>query len=94
MKERLTRLLSEYGKIAITTYFVIFGLVLAGFIVAIRLGFSAQGTAETAGTVAAAYAATKLTQPLRIGATLVLTPLIARLFGRGPKTPSEPGGAP
>jgi hypothetical protein len=34
------------------------------------------------GTFAAAYIATKLTQPLRIGATLVITPFIARLYER------------
>ena len=31
---------------------------------------------------AAAYIATKLTQPIRIGATILVTPIIARLYER------------
>lgn len=87
LKERLKALLEEYGRVAIITYFTIFGLALGGFAIAIRLGLSVDSSAGTAGTFGAAYVATKLTQPLRILATLVLTPIVAKvvhLFRRKP----------
>ncbi len=89
-KERLKALLSEYGSVAIGTYFVIFGLVLAAFAVAISLGVEVEGATAQAGVLGAAYVATKLVQPLRIAATLALTPLVAKVLRRR-KTP--PAGA-
>jgi hypothetical protein len=82
LKTRLTLLLEEYGKIAIAIYFVIFALVLSGFVLAIQLGLEVQSAHATAGTLGAAWVATKLTQPLRIVATLVLTPIIGRFVKR------------
>lgn len=82
LTERWKALLPEYGKIALTIYFTIFGLVLAGFVIAIRLGFETASTSGWVGTFAGAYAATKVSQPLRILATLVLTPAIARIVRR------------
>jgi hypothetical protein len=78
-KERLKALLAEYGRVAIWTYFVLFGLVLTGFAVAIASGVEVKSAQGHAGVLGAAWVATKLTQPLRIGATLLLTPLVARL---------------
>jgi hypothetical protein len=84
--------MNEYGGLALWVYFSIFAIVLVGFALAIQLGFKGESTAATAGTWGAAWVATKLTQPLRIGATFVLTPLIGNLrrrFRRGtPTTPS------
>ena len=68
--------------IAVVVYFAIFFLVLGGFWMAIRFGWRSQSTAAGVGSFAAAYIATKLTQPIRIGATIVVTPLIARLYER------------
>jgi hypothetical protein len=82
MKERLKALMEEYGKIAITTYFVIFGLVFAGFAIAIKFGFQPEGGTGTAGLLGAAWLATKATQPFRILGTLALTPVVAKLVGR------------
>lgn len=79
---RLKALLETYGPVALGTYFTIFGLVLAGFAVAIHMGVRVESAEGTLGTLGAAYVATKLTQPLRILATLVLTPMIAKLFVR------------
>lgn len=84
LSERLKALLPEYGKIALIVYFAIFFLVFFGFWIAIKMGVDADTTAGKAGTIAAAYGATKLSQPLRILATLVLTPPIARLVRRKP----------
>lgn len=68
---------AEYGTLAIVLYLIIFAITLAGFAVAISFGVETDSAAGSAGTLAAAWLATKLTQPLRILATLALTPLVA-----------------
>lgn len=90
LKVRIERLISEYGRVALIIYFTIFAVVLAGFALAIQLGYSAAfseatgdsvataSAVSTAGTWGAAWVATKVTQPLRIAATIALTPLVAR----------------
>lgn len=77
--ERFKVLLAEYGRVAFATYFALFALVFAGFGLAIALGVQVASAEGGAGVLGAAYLATKLTQPLRIAATLVLTPLVARV---------------
>lgn len=86
-KERLKLLLAQYGRAAMATYLGLFILVLSVFAILFRFGFESAhwGSADTlskAGVFGAAYLATKLTQPLRILATVALTPLMARIFGR------------
>jgi len=81
-KERFKALLAEYGRLALGTYFAIFALVFAGFVVAIAAGVEVHGTLGNAGVFGAAYVATKLTQPLRILGTLLLTPLVAGVLRR------------
>jgi hypothetical protein len=82
MRKRLESLLAEYGTVAIVIYLVIFALTLAGFFIAIRMGWRASSAGGQAGTLAAAWIATKLTQPVRILATLALTPLLVKLYER------------
>lgn len=82
LKQRLEALVAEYGVIVMVLYFGVFFLTLAGFAVAIQRGFQVESATAGMGTWAAAWVATKLTQPLRIGATFVLTPLVARLLGK------------
>jgi len=82
VRKSMKDILAEYGTVALVVYLTIFVLTLAGFWMAIRFGWRTESTAGTAGTLAAAYVATKLSQPLRIGLTLVLTPLLARLYER------------
>ncbi len=77
MRPKLKQLLEEYGRIAIFTYFGIFLLTLAGFAVAISYGLKVKSAQGGAGLLVASWLATKLTQPLRIAATLALSPLIA-----------------
>lgn len=79
---RFKDLLAEYGSIALGTYFVIFFGTWFGFWWAISSGIEVSGATGAAGTIGGAYAATKLTQPLRIGATVVLTPLVAAVKHR------------
>ena len=91
LSERMKGALAEYGSVALVVYLVLFGSVLAGFSVAI----SAAGGV---GTLAAAYIATKLTQPLRILATLAITPLVAvglkRLQGKRGEVAVKPPPSP
>lgn len=90
MTDKLKKLLEEYGPIAVTIYLVLFAAVLIGAYVAIHAGWSPTGVAGNAGAWTAAYVVTKLTQPLRIGATLVLTPLAGRLWRRDHSTKPDP----
>ena len=90
LSERLKLLMETYGPVAIVVYFAIFGLVFVGAIIAIHMGFQVSSGAGSAGALGAAYVATKLTQPVRILATLALTPLAARLVGRRPPRPTSP----
>jgi hypothetical protein len=88
LSERLKALMVEYGSLAVWVYFGIFAIVLVGFVLAISFGFHAKGHAGTAGTWGAAYLATKLTQPLRIAATLVLTPFVMKVLRLKKRTPA------
>jgi hypothetical protein len=82
MRINFKQLLAEYGRVALAVYLVIFAATLLGSWMAIRMGWRPAGAAGNAGTLAAAYLATKLTQPLRIAATVVLTPVVARVHER------------
>jgi hypothetical protein len=90
VREKWKALLAQYGKVAIGVYLSIFLLVFAGFAIAIQLGFAVDDAAGGAGTVGAAWVATKLTQPIRILATVALTPLVAAVINRFFKRSSEP----
>ena len=81
-RAKLERLLAEYGPVALAVYFTIFLLVLAGAWTAIHLGWRPESASGSVGALTAAYLATKVTQPLRIAATLALTPLVAHLHRR------------
>jgi hypothetical protein len=81
-RERLKSLLAEYGRLALYVYFAIFAVVLSGFALAIQMGIRVESAAGKAGIWGAAWVATKVTQPLRILATIALTPLVAQLLRR------------
>jgi hypothetical protein len=89
MRKTIQKLLVEYGAIAVVVYFAIFFLAIFGFWAAIRFGWQPSSTAGTLGIWTAAYIATKLTQPLRIVATLAVTPLIAKIYERITGRPSK-----
>ena len=85
--------MAEYGVIAVVIYFTIFFLCWIGAWAAIergvdlaalarRAGLSPSGIVANLGAWTAAYIFTKLLQPVRIGLTVVLTPLVARLYER------------
>ena len=81
-REKLKGLLEEYGRVAIWVYLVIWLSVLAGFAIAISAGFNVKDGPAGMGVLGAAWVATKLTQPLRIGATLLLTPAVAAVLNK------------
>lgn len=82
MRKTLKDLLAQYGQVALVVYLAIFVVVLAAMWIGIHMGWRPESAAGNAGTFGAAYLATKLTQPLRIGATLALTPLVAKAHER------------
>jgi hypothetical protein len=93
MRKTFKELLAEYGTIAVIVYFTIFFGVWVGAWAAIqrgvdlralaaRVGLSPNGTVASLGAWGAAYIFTKLLQPVRIGVTVLLTPLVVRLYER------------
>jgi uncharacterized membrane protein len=97
VRQTFKNILAEYGTVAVVVYFTIFFAVLFGVWTAMRFGWRSDSTAAGVSTFAAAYVVTKLTQPLRIAATLALTPLVAKLYERVTKkrrTPSIAVDAP
>jgi len=87
-REKLKLLLEEYGRIVLWVYLVIWLVVLGSFALVISAGFNVKSVSTSGlGVLGAAWLATKLTQPLRIAATLVLTPAISAALkkwrGRG-----------
>jgi hypothetical protein len=82
MKKTLKEILAEYGAIAVVVYLVLFAVVLFGSYFAIRFGWTTKSAASTAGIWTAAYIVTKITQPLRIAATVVLSAFIGRIWDR------------
>jgi hypothetical protein len=90
-KAKLKALLADYGRVALWTYLVIFVVVLGGFAIAIGSGIKTESSMGKAGLLGAAWVATKLTQPLRILATLALTPLVAHVLKIKKKEALPPG---
>lgn len=89
MRKTLKNILAEYGMIAVVLYLTIFFAVFIGAWFGIRLGWAPGGIAGNAGAWTAAYLFTKLTQPLRIAATVVLTTFVGKLWRR-----NQSGNAP
>ena len=82
MRKTLKKILAEYGAIAVVLYLTIFFVVFIGAYFAISLGWAPESIAGNAGAWTAAYIVTKLTQPLRIAGTVVLTTFLGRLWDR------------
>jgi hypothetical protein len=82
LKKTLKNILAEYGAVALVLYLAIFAIVLGSAYFALKAGWAPASATGKASTFVAAYIITKLTQPFRIGATVILTPLVARLYER------------
>jgi len=89
LKERLKALFADYGKIAIYTYFTLSILTIAGFAIAIGFGVGPTSASGVLGCIGAGWVAGKATMPLRILATLAITPLIAMLVRKRKKPDPE-----
>lgn len=87
LKQRFKTLIAESGAIVLWVYVGIFGLVLVCTATALKMGVQLDGVAGAAGIWGAAYVFTKLTQPLRIAATLAVTPAVAAMLRRFRKQP-------
>lgn len=96
LKQRLSALFEEYGKVAIIAYFSLSLLTIVGFSVAIWVGAEPSSATGVLGVLFAGWALAKATMPLRILITLGLTPVIAmvvrRLRARPPDEPSSDAG--
>jgi hypothetical protein len=75
-RERYEKLVAEYGWTAVGVYVSLYLGTWFAFWVAITQGIDVGTAAAGAGTIGGAWVATKVTQPIRIGATLVITPLV------------------
>jgi hypothetical protein len=89
MKARLEKLMDEYGKVALITYLVLSVLAIIGFSVAIAAGANPTSATGFFGVIAAGWLAAKATMPLRILATLAITPLLGTLLRRLSKKPPQ-----
>ncbi len=72
--------MAEYGKLALYTYLTLSLLAIAGFSIAIGVGVAPSSATGVIGTIGAGWLAAKATMPIRILATLALTPLVAVLW--------------
>ena len=78
LKSKIKGLVEEYGPIALVVYLTIFGLTVLGFFVAISAGWDTDTSGGLTAKFFAVWAATKLTQPIRIAATFAITPIVAK----------------
>lgn len=80
MRKTLKNILAEYGMIAVVVYLSLFTIVFVGSYFAIRLGWTPGSVAGQAGAWTAAYVVTKVAQPLRIAATVLITTFLGKLW--------------
>ncbi len=91
LKERLKTIVKDYPKIAIITYLSLSAIAIAGFSIAIGIGAEPSTATGVLGVIGAGWLAAKVTVPLRILATLGLTPPIAALLQKfRPRKPEPP----
>jgi len=90
LKQRLSALFEEYGRIAIVTYFTLSILTIIGFSIAIWTGVKPSSETGVLGVIIAGWALGKATLPIRILITLGLTPLVAFVVRRRRSGANEP----
>ena len=89
LKDRLAKQFKEYPRIAVYTYFTMSILTIIGFSIAIGIGAQPSSATGTLGVIGAGWVAAKATMPIRILATLGLTPVIAAIVKRLPRRPDR-----
>ena len=85
MVSKVQNLFAEYGRTGVIVYFTIFFLTLFGFWTLLTAGVDIRtwpflSNLGDFGALGLAYAATKVTQPIRIALTLLSVPFVARFF--------------
>jgi hypothetical protein len=96
LKQRLSDLFGEYGRIGVITYFTLSILTIIGFSIAIWVGVEPSSSSGVFGVIFAGWALAKATLPIRILITLGLTPIIALIVTRRRRaaTAAEPPDEP
>jgi hypothetical protein len=82
MRARLKALSAEYGGVCVVIYIAVAIGVVAAFATAFLLGLAPETLGEGAGLWIGVYVTLKATQPVRIGVTIALTPIVARSWRR------------
>ena len=80
LKDRLKAIFKDYPQVAVFTYLGLSAIAIAGFSIAIGIGAEPSTATGVLGVIGAGWLAAKVTVPLRILATLALTPPIAALL--------------
>lgn len=89
-KDKYGEVVEEYGTAAIVTYIALRLSAMLGFWIAISYGFEVGTATGNAGTFWAAWAGSKVTQPLWMALTVVLTPIAVRIWRRFRPLPPPP----
>ena len=79
LKDRLKAIVKDYPQVAVFTYLGLSAIAIAAFSIAIGIGAEPSTATGVIGVIGAGWLAAKVTVPLRILATLALTPPIAAL---------------
>jgi len=86
LRQRLSALFDAYGSIAIVTYLALSVLTILAFSIAIWAGLKPSTETGVLGVILAGWVLAKTTVPLRILATLALTPGVAVIVARFRRT--------
>jgi hypothetical protein len=78
--------MADYGRVGLWTYLVLSLSAIAGFSLAIGIGLKPSSTSGVLGVIGAGWVAAKATMPIRILATLALTPVVAAVLRRRRKS--------
>ena len=81
-KAQIQALFEEYGSAAIAVWLVVFAGTFLVFFGLVQAGVDPAGAVGSAGTVGAAYVATRLTFPIRVIARVGITPVAVRWYRR------------
>jgi hypothetical protein len=82
LKQRLSALFAEYGRIAVIVYFSLSILAIIGFSIAFGVGWEPTSATGVLGVIFAGWVAAKATLPIRILITLALTPMVSLAIDR------------
>lgn len=82
LKDRLKAIVKDYPQVAIFTYLGLSAIAIAAFSIAIGIGAEPSTATGVIGVIGAGWLAAKVTVPLRILATLALTPPLAALVNK------------